>query len=439
MIRLFRQRRTLVLIWAAMLLCMTLRPVLGSLFAIVAMLLFLAAAVLLPIQQLYVLLFAIMPYANIFKLSPNTTSLFTVAEFAVLALVIVRLKKSNKGFFFGILGLLLYMLLVPGESFSLLIVLKTVLGLGLFYGFCQIVQKRDLVAIGYLLAVTTILMMLLSASDTYHALIEEYLYKTDIHYDSSMGQVTKLLRSGGFLGDANFCSLLIIVTMSLLSLMYYYKEIGADFWLFFAALGVAGLYTYSKSYFLCVSALCVFLLVFVIYPKSKLLTVGCLLAFGALAAVAFSGRIEAVNVVLRRFLEGDLTTGRMELNRQYIAYIFSNPKQLLLGASISATPFDGMSHMVHNVLIELLYRLGVLGSILYVACLMACMKKHGGHYAAKGRRWANYLPLAFVLVMCSFLPALIDYTFVFHMMIAYAGVHFHALPEEKECKKAIVV
>ena len=49
------------------------------------------------------------------------------------------------------------------------------------------------------------------------------------------------------------------------------------------------------------------------------------------------------------------------------------------------------------------------------------------------------MPLAFVLVMCSFLPALIDYTFVFHMMIAYAGVHFHALPEEKECKKAIVV
>ena len=139
---------------------------------------------------------------------------------------------------------------------------------------------------------------------------------------------------------------------------------------------------------------------------------------------------------MRRFLEGDLTTGRMDLNRRYIAYIFSNPRQLLLGASINAPIIDGTTYMVHNVFIELLYRLGALGSSLYVACLMAGMKKHGGPYADKKRHCADYLPLAFVLVMCSFLPTLIDYAFVFYMMIAYAGVHFRALPEENENKKA---
>ena len=424
MIALLWERKRTVALWAVMIVLLTVAPLLGVLPVLAAMLLFVLTSFRLATGDLYVLLFALLPYANIFKVSEGVTSLYTVAEFFVFALVMLRLKKTNKGFLFAIVTLLIYMLLMPAGSGHLLLVLKTVMGLGLFYGFCQTVSRRDMVTVGYLLSTTTILMMLLCLYEPYRLLIEKYLFKVDMYRDTGV----EVLRYGGFLGDANFCSLLIISVLTLLCVLYYHKQIGWEFWAFFVVLGGLGLFTYSKSYILCFAMLCVLLVLLVLYPKNKRLALLSALALGALVLIVLSGRIEVFNVIFRRFMTTDLTTGRMAINYEYLSYIFSDARRFLLGSSISATVIEGNDHIVHNTYIELIYRLGAAGGALYVACLMAGMRRRTLLYEKTTWHAVNFLPLAFVAVMLFFLPALTDYALVFHLMIAYAGIHIHTLP-----------
>lgn len=59
-------------------------------------------------------------------------------------------------------------------------------------------------------------------------------------------------------------------------------------------------------------------------------------------------------MILARFAQGNLTTGRTALNQVYLQYIYDNTKVLFFGDGISADRFSGVSNNVHAIPVHML-------------------------------------------------------------------------------------
>lgn len=134
-------------------------------------------------------------------------------------------------------------------------------------------------------------------------------------------------------------------------------------------------------------------------------------------------------MILARFSGGDFTTGRMKLNRDYLQYIFEHAKVLFFGDGISADRFSGAGNNVHCLYIELLYKLGVVGTFLYCGTLSAALSQPRKQLH---RPFANYLPLAFFLVIFAFLAALVNYALPFYIIIVAAAYNYTDSDTEEE-------
>lgn len=408
MVHTIKQHKRLYLAWILILACVSVSVVTSNVLVVAAGILFFLAAFLLPINELIVLLIATLPYANVFKMEPGSTSLFTIAEILVLALAMWKIKKMDASFFVTLIALAVYMLLLSFDQMDFLIIIKALLGFLLVYYACKLLNKNDLIHVGYTLSIGTGVTMLLAQLPRYFSYLQQYFDDIN-HYVDAGGHVSDVIRNGGFIGDPNYCVMTVMLALSILCLLYYYKQIGFEFWILSAFLGVLGFFTYSKSYFLCFAVFCIFLLLFVLFPKHKVWAIIAIGGICVLTALALSGQIEVFNMIFDRFSDkGSLTTGRNDLNAQYLQYIFSHPKTLLLGDSIVADRFQGASNNVHNIYIELLYKMGVVGTVLYIVTLISScgrlIVKRGGK-----RHFVHYLPLLFFLVMYFFLAGVTRY------------------------------
>jgi len=225
---------------------------------------------------------------------------------------------------------------------------------------------------------------------------------------------TPMIRAGGFFGDPNYCALFLLLTLAILCTLYYHKQIKTEFWLLFVPIAALGFFTYSKSYFLCFAALILFLIIFVLFPKHKVWATLSIIALGALLVLVFSGKIETVNIIFDRFKEEDLTTGRLELNRIYLDYIWKNPVTMFFGEGLGAPTLD-RGHIVHNLYIESLFSFGMVGCGLYLLVLGLGI----GTLKAKSQNVASCLPMIFVMVMYFFLAGITSYELAFYIAIAF--------------------
>ena len=248
------------------------------------------------------------------------------------------------------------------------------------------------------------------------------------YYIDSTGHATDTLRVSGFFGDPNYCAVLIVLVLSLLGVLYYYKAIGTEFWLHAALLVPLGFLTYSKSYFLCIVLFVIMLILFVLFPKHKCWALVSLIGIGVAVWLVINGRIEAINMILARFAQGNLTTGRTALNQVYLQYIYDNTKVLFFGDGISADRFSGVSNNVHCLYIEILYKLGIIGTGLYCGTLVATLSKTKKQVE---RHFVNYLPLVFFMLMFGFLAGVVNYALPFYIIIVALTFNYTSLASEK--------
>ena len=278
-----------------------------------------------------------------------------------------------------------------------------------------------------ILSLSTIVMLLLSTNQRYLSYVEKYFTDLDYYIDST-GHATDTLRISGFFGDPNYCAVLFVLVLSLLSVLYYYKEIGAEFWLHAAFLVPLGFLTYSKSYFLCIAFFMIMLILFVLLPKHKCLALISLIGIGVAVWLVVNGKFEAINMILARFAQGNLTTGRTALNQAYLQYILDNIKVLFFGDGISADRFGGVHNNVHCLYIEILYKLGIIGTGLYCGTLVATLSNAK---TPVERHFVNYLPLVFFMLMFGFLAGVVNYALPFYIMIVALTFNYTSLASDK--------
>lgn len=424
MINTILKNKWLFAVWFVIVLVISASVVTSTALCLVAFAFFMLAALFIPESDVVVLLIGLMPYANIFKLGAGSVSLFTICEVFVVLLLIYKRNTISRSLFVSLSAIFVYFLFLSFDNLNLMIIIKVLLAFLLVHYAIVFIGKKDVKNIAYLLSVGTLIMMLLSLNEEYLNYL--FPYYEDINYSiDSSGSVTETLRASGFLGDPNYCAILIIVVLSLLCMLYYYRDIGVDFWFIAVPLATTGIYTYSKSYFLCLVTLMALLLLFILFPKHKGWAVLSIMALFVLVFLIISGEIETFNILLDRFETGDLTTGRSELNNDYLEYIFSNNKVMLFGEGITVDRFEGALNNVHNIYIELLYKMGFVGTAMYIMSWFAALKKS---FVGSGKRKiVNYLPMIFVGTMFFFLAGITDYALPFYIIIASVCYNYNKL------------
>lgn len=418
--------RKLFSIWFISLVCIALGVVTTPYLSVIPLLLFLAALLFLQTEEIFALLFGLLPFANIFKLSTASISLFTICEIgaAIYLLLKKRLKVSQ---FFMLVALTVYLIISSLSNLNYLTIIKVVVGFLLIGFSTSTFTQYGLKQAARILSLSTIAMLLLSSNQRYLSYVEKYFTDLDYYIDSS-GHATDTLRVSGFFGDPNYCAVLIVLVLSLLGVLYYYKAIGIEFWLHAAFLVPLGFLTYSKSYFLCIVLFMIVLILFVLFPKHKCWALVSLIGIGIAVWLVINRKIEAINMILARFTQGNLTTGRTALNQVYLQYIYDNTKVLFFGDGISADRFSGASNNVHCLYIEILYKLGIIGAGLYCGTLVATLSKAKKQIE---RRFVNYLPLVFFLLMFSFLAGAVNYALPFYIIIVALTFNYTSLASEK--------
>ena len=397
-----------------------------GLLSFVALAIFGLFVVFSPINDSCALLFGLLPFANIFKYQAGATSFFTICELLIVLVAIFKCKKVKATFILSIFVFAAYMLVSSISTLNILVVIKVLLGFCLIYLVTYNAKKEDVLNISYLLGVSTIIMLLLSTNDTYFEFVEPYLLDLDYVLDST-GHASNVMRISGFMGDPNYCGALIVISLALLCVLYYYKELKNEFWVFLAFLIPLGFLTYSKSYFLCISALILFLILFVLFPKHKGWAIVSILVVITVISMAFSGKIEVFNVVFERFLIGDIMSGRSELNDLYLAYIWENSEVLFFGEGIATDRIVGANNNVHNIYIESLFKLGGVGCLIYICTLLA--STNSPKNITIKRKIVNFLPLIFFAVLFFALAGITMYELPFYIAIVFLAKDFNLLDD----------
>ena len=425
MVQCIKQNKRLFLIFSISLISVALGVVTSTYLSLVALLMFCCAAVFFDSNETISLMFGLVPFANIFKLSPESTSLFTVCEVFIVALLFFK-KKVRSSFAISVILLVLYIVVFSLESFHLLTVIKVICGFCIIYFSVSVYTKNDLKITTYLLSISTVAMLLSTTNKNYLTRVETYFEDLNFLIDET-GHASETMRMSGFFGDPNYCALFLTIVLSLLCVLYYYKSIGNEFWLFTIIILVCGLFTYSKSYFLAIALYVIFLIFFVLFPKYQGWAFVAVFALGVVVLLSLNGKIPVVETILQRFEGGDLTTGRSELNDDYIKYIFKDMKVLFLGEGISIERYEGSSNNVHNLYIELFYKMGTLGTVLYMWVLFTALKNKNFDNVRIKRPIVNYVPLFFFLLMFLFLAGILNYVLPFCIVIVYLCLNFNKL------------
>jgi len=382
-----------------------------------------------PSSDTISLLVGLIPCANVFKTSPGSTSLFTFFEIFVVLALILKSRKIKSGVFIPVALLAMYMLLFSANDLNVLFIIKMLIALIFIYYALPNISKADVVNITYMLSLAMLISLILSMNSTYSPYIEPYFQDINFLFDTS-GKATDILRISGFIGDPNYSSIPILISLTLLCFLYYQKKINNFFWLLFVPLLILGFFSYSKSYFLCALMLIFFLIIFVLAPKHKGWAVISTMAIVVLGILAFSGKIELFNTTLERFIGNDVTSGRSDLNKAYLEYIFEDWKIFLFGDGIITEKFAGAANNVHNIYIELLYRFGLVGGVIYIVSLLTCCNSLSQKTFTK-KQFINYMPILFIVVLYFFLAGISSYDLHFYIFLAMITINYEKLPKEK--------
>lgn len=427
--RLKFEERRLLIFWFISVVSISLGIVVTNYLSLIALGIFVLALVLFKPDDLFALLFGLMPFANIFKLSANSTSFFTICEILLVFIYFFK-HKVKSSFLASIVVLVVYIFTFSLDSFEILTVLKVVCGFFLIYYSVHIYTQKGVWKTVHLLALSTVCMLLLTSDEKYVEYVEPYFMDLNFYIDESTGHATETMRTSGFFGDPNYCSVLLIMTVSLLCVLYYHKHIGNIFWFYTVMIISFGLFTYSKSFFLCVVLTIVFLIFFVLFPKHQGWALISVIAVGVMTFLVLNGQIPVIDMVVKRFSSDDLTTGRSELNIDYIKYIINNAKVLYLGEGISIERYSGSANNVHNLYIELFYKMGLFGTSLYLATLVTTFLKRKQVGRKAKRHIVNYLPLFFFLILFAFLAGILNYALPFYIIIVYLGLNYQELKND---------
>lgn len=377
-------------------------------------------------------MFFILPMANIFKMSPGSQSFFTIILLAYVVLHLVLPRKAT------LLVVLFALYVVIGElwadSFNLTRTIKLICNFLFLSSILnsEVKLKNKEIFFSYIFG--NIVASTISIMDSSFFNVESYIGRKEI-----AGNIAQdVERFAGLYEDPNYYSIGLIISLCLVVILFYRREIKPVFCVFISIVMVYFLLqTYSKSA-LIMMALPVILLLYALI-KDKKYVLSIFVVFSALLTIflAFSGKITALELVIERIRESEtavggtdinaLTTGRFNIWIMYIEYFINHIRSAIFGVGISAALVEGRA--AHNTYIDVFYHLGVLGGMLLVS-LLAVISRQSRHVRVR-RNFMNYSVMICIGAMYFFLSELFYFDPPFQIFIAFSVLNLPLIDEER--------
>lgn len=230
-----------------------------------------------------------------------------------------------------------------------------------------------------------------------------------------------ITRFAGLYGDPNYYVVNIIISMVLLVILFGKKQIRfLHAAVLMIPLVVFTAMTGSKSGLLMLAPVAAFFIYQCFARRHYFFGVLSTILAGVAAVMIFSGEIELFSKVLDRLFNGSggLTSGRADTTwYRYLLYFSEAPLRMVFGRSIAFYDLDGI--IAHNTYIDLLYELGIVGTVW----LLAIIWKSYRCTVKIRRNLLNYSVLLVILAMYFFLSELQYFDPPFHVALAIKVLH----------------
>lgn len=319
----------------------------------------------------FCLLLFLLPSSSILKAGVGQISFFTILFLIVVVKMFFTRKKYSAGVLISVILMAVYALAVSGTD-QLVTVATMALGLVMVYSLRTVNINANDAVFSFSMGITlaSVIALLKETFPIVSEFIEETTIKLDVEEYAT--------RFSGLHGNPNYYTLDIIIVLSAIIVLMYYKKGIKIHTISMIALSVFGLMSISKSFLLSW-----IILVFIWLVLSVKQGVGKIFKFLVIGVIAVSCiylfAYEYINTYLFRFAEDSgsgldsLTTGRLDLWIDYIEAILGDVKIMLFGNGLN-TLIEGKLG-AHNTFIESAFCLGLLGSALFVSTIRICTGK----------------------------------------------------------------
>lgn len=411
-----------LVIESAILATMILFGTLNPLFMIAAFFIGIVAILRNPIKYTGCLILFLLPMAGIFKLSPESMSLFTFWEFfLILYWFYLKHFVVNK-LEMGALGFIGYLFCVEAANGVLAINanIKLVAGCLILLLFMQLGYEKMYkpVFLSYILGyiASSFFRLLDGKPFAISAFVMAKETRVGLDYFN---------RFSGLYGDPNYYCINIIIALILVAILLRNRKIKlytaiiiAIPLFYFAAL------TNSKSAFLMLIVPAGLFIKVFWDRRSYVLFVFSIITVIIFTLLVFSGKISLFSVVLERLSMGrsmgldSLTTDRSAIWRNYFSYFNTNLLSDLFGRGLGYITLNNAA--AHNTYIDLLYQLGIVGTFWLMGVIIGGFKRYRTNY---NRSIVNYGVIICIAAMYFFLSELQFWDPPFHFVICFIALN----------------
>lgn len=362
------------------------------------------------------LLCYLMPFASIFKISPESQSFFTIFEllFCVMHFVKNNMKTNKINVFIILFGIYLVVIEILNGGINISATIKMVTNL-LVLSFATSFNTEKgyrKLSLYYIYGIVISSIVGLFDSNIFH--IKDYIGVTEQRIGDEF-----IIRFSGLYSDPNYYTVNVIIAICLLITLYNRKEVSLKFTFFISALLVLfSALTGSKSALL---MLVIPMLLF-LYTCKKTKHYGILFfaicTFVVCVFLIFTNKITIFSSTIDR-IKGTtsmatLTTGRTSIWMDYLNNFKEHLGMFIMGHGINNVSLNGL--MAHNTYIDMLFQMGIIGTIFLLILLYVifCTKQEKIKH-----NFSNYSVIISALVMYFFLSELQYYDVVFHLIMSY--------------------
>lgn len=433
-VKFMEERNTITVRWSIMftLAALVTLGTFHSIFALGAFCVLCGVLVLSDSGQGLLILTFLVPFAGIFKLSPNSTSLYTYAVLLYCCLLIFE----NGYFQPAAILLTLYIFAMPlitakWHEFHYLRAIKLCCYLViLYYAFSSPYLKMDPKELFSVFIAAIILSSFVRLLDSNFLRILDYIAnkRVGLGYDKA--------RFAGLFDDPNFYTVNVVIAACLAVIMYHKKWIGIlPFAVSFAVLSYFLVITYSKSAFL----MAFFPVIGITWSevKRKNGIVLLLVIYSVLAIFSylwFGGKIKFLQIVLERFsghsrfIIDNLTTGRFTIWKNYIDQMLHEPLRLIFGFGVKIEKYMVNHTAAHSTYLEALYSFGIAGCSLLGWVLVEISNLHRD--LKQKRNFLNHIVFLGMAIMYSFIHETYTPEVLFHFILGYTALNMEIKTEE---------
>lgn len=357
------------------------------------------------------ILFAIFPFATIFKTGVSSSSFFTYIEIIYVFKALVRNHVIRRSFVIPYIAYLIMVILGMGSSYSEAI--KQLLIPVIIYILINNTEKRD-----FPLFAETFSFGVLAASVLGY--FKEFIPNLSVFIifkDQRMETGNYISRFSGTWGDPNYYATNVLLAMTLIFFLHNKKLISGKFaWCMYVLFAFFGALTGSKSFILIL--LCAVVVAWLYLLKSKHIKAFFFFTFVFIMAsyLVLTGRIQVFSVILERMQESNLTSNRFDIWGKYILAINDKLPKLLFGNGVGKFFTYGAPH---NTLLDYLDIYGVVGTtISFLTIYEAGKSEH------TKPELLNLIPWIVIIVSYSLLSMIFYLDLVFHITLAIMALSF---------------